>query len=1108
MNNWRLGLDLGTNSIGWSVLGLDDENAPDSLIDMGVRIFSDGRDPKTKEPLAVARRTARGIRRNLHRRKQRRRKMFKLLQEMKLYPESREEAQKLKAMNPYELRAKALDTILEPKELGRALFHLSVRRGFKSNRKESQNPENVETAEKETKETSKMTQADKCQSLVDTLKESDARTLGEFMWKQLQRGEGVRFVPGRSTYYPLRSLYEDEFFRIKEAQEKKHKNVDWEALHHAIFFQRPLKPQERGKCQFMPENPRTFKAMPSSNRFRILQDVLNLDMYDELNHKVPLSDEQADTIIQLLDTKDKATFDVIRKALKTAYRFNLETDNRQELKGNETSRKMRMDRHFGALWDTLPLEEQDDIVELLITADEDEQVFSLLNRYDLSDAQKEAIARLVLPSGTTSFCKEFTQKIVKVMQENRLQYHLATKALGYEHSDQKVDAYDLLPYYGKVLTGSTLGGDAGKYTEEQPEKKYGKIGNPTVHVALNQTRVVVNALIKQYGKPSQIVVELSRDLKSSRDAKREIMRKQAENAKRNAILNTNIKDLMKNIEYPGRFERQKFKLWEELGKDKASRCCLYCGKNISDSELFSPNIEIEHILPFSRTLLDAESNLTVAHQKCNAFKAERSPYEAFGTSPKGYDWEAIMARVNNLPGSTKKKRFAADAMEVFEKESGFITRQLTDNAYLSRISVRFLHAICDNVWTVNGSMTKLLRDKWEIDSILKKKINKEEIMAFGLKDDMVGTYRKNRYDHRHHALDSLVIGLTDRSMVKTVADLNARSHRNRLEAPAMPISRMDVIEKLKNIVVSFKPDHGAEGKLSKETLLGKIKQEELIPIGSLEENDIPNIKDERVRTDFMERCENEGSFKNAVKALRDVYPQIKVFREQFVSRTPITSIKAEKNIDDIIDPVIRKKLQDYIAINKGQKFESVLVQFSQDTGIKKVRCKTRIQTPIEIEPNPRNPLAVTRYLNPEDYFAAIVWEIPPAKEGGKPKFEAQYARRTEVDKAGKPVEVKPHPAAKKVCTIHKDDYIEFSEDGIWKKARIAGYAANDNRFDIRPIYATSIIFDWLIASNEGIIEKGWKPAIGQNYISVNILFGSLSARKITVSPIGKVFRKG
>ena len=237
-----------------------------------------------------------------------------------------------------------------------------------------------------------------------------------------------------------------------------------------------------------------------------------------------------------------------------------------------------------------------------------------------------------------------------------------------------------------------------------------------------------------------------------------------------------------------------------------------------------------------------------------------------------------------------------------------------------------------------------------------------------------------------------------------------------------------------------------------------------------------------------------------------MYPQIKVFREQFVSRTPITSIKAEKNIDDIIDPVIRKKLQDYIAINRGQKFESVLVQFSQDTGIKKVRCKTRIQTPIEIAPNPRNPLAVARYLNPEDYFAAIVWEIPPAKEGAKPKFEAQYIRRTEGHIKEKPKELPP--TAKKICTLHKDDYIEFSEEGIWKKARIAGYAATSNKLDIRPIFATGTVKDWLIATQPGFLEKGWKSADGQYFVSVNVLFGSLSARKITVSPIGKVFRKG
>ena len=90
---YRLGLDLGTNSIGWAVYSLDDENEPQKLEDMGVRIFSDGRDPKTKEPLAVARRTARGQRKIIYRRKLRRKATFRLLQEQGL---SQKQKKKLK----------------------------------------------------------------------------------------------------------------------------------------------------------------------------------------------------------------------------------------------------------------------------------------------------------------------------------------------------------------------------------------------------------------------------------------------------------------------------------------------------------------------------------------------------------------------------------------------------------------------------------------------------------------------------------------------------------------------------------------------------------------------------------------------------------------------------------------------------------------------------------------------------------------------------------------------------------------------------------------------------------------------------------------------------
>lgn len=65
---WRLGLDLGTNSIGWSVFSLDSDNEILDLVDLGVRIFSDGRDSKTNEPLSVSRRIARGQRKSIYRR--------------------------------------------------------------------------------------------------------------------------------------------------------------------------------------------------------------------------------------------------------------------------------------------------------------------------------------------------------------------------------------------------------------------------------------------------------------------------------------------------------------------------------------------------------------------------------------------------------------------------------------------------------------------------------------------------------------------------------------------------------------------------------------------------------------------------------------------------------------------------------------------------------------------------------------------------------------------------------------------------------------------------------------------------------------------------------
>lgn len=1097
--NYRLGLDLGTNSIGWAVYALDNKKEPCELVDMGVRIFSDGRDPKTKEPLAVARRTARGQRKLISRRKQRRKAMFSLLQEQGLFPKDKEEARKIKLLNPYQLRIKALDEKLEPQELARVLFNLSVRRGFKSNRKDGADKQEQSTA----KAGEKLSQADMAGELAKAIKESACRTLGEFLWKNQGRNHGIRFVPGRMTYYPLRQMYVEEFNAIRAVQEPFYNALDWEALADAIFFQRPLKAQERGRCQYMSDKERTFKAMPCAQKLRILQEIRNMDYQNERGQKIPISEDDEKILLNLLDTKEKVTFDAFRKALHLdeACTFNLESTNRTSLNGNTSAVKLRSKNRFGKLWDTLPLEEQDAIVEKLITADEDKEVFDMLERYPLTEEQKESIVKVQLPTGTTMLCKEISQKLVHKMEELGCNYTTAVQVLGYKYADQSVEKFDLLPYYGKVLVGSTMGGDPSQ-PEDKPERKYGKISNPTVHVALNQTRTVVNALIKEYGKPEQIAVELSRELKASREAKDAMLKKQNENKKRNEILNKNITDAFQ-IAYPNRNDRLKYRLWEELGSEGLPRKCLYCGKTISGVELFSKNIEIEHILPYSRTLLDAESNLTVAHASCNAFKKERSPYEAFGSNPSGYRWEEILDRANHLENPAKRGRFAVDAMESFEKDSGFIARQLTDNAYLSKMACKYLRSICDTLWTVNGGMTKLLRDKWEIDSILKRRIDDKEIAYFGLKGDKIGEYKKNRYDHRHHALDASVIALIDRSLVQEISTLNARSMKNRIEVPPMAISRMELQEKVKHIVVSFKPDHGAEGKLSKETLLGKIKQEEIVDVAKLEEKDIPLIKHEKVRADFAEKLAETKDIKAVRKAFKDMYPQVKVYREYFVSRSPLMSLK-ENNVADIVDAKIRTRLQDFIASHEGKKFEDVLQQFSDETGIRKVRSLNRVQVPIII--NGKTP----RYLSPEDYFAAIIWQIPPQKDGARPTYEAQYIRRNEAGKDNKPkagVIKAPHPAAKNLGILHKNDYLEFCDNGVWYKCRVTGFSATQNKLDIRPLFAVTDCKDWIISTNEMQLEPCWKKQTGHNFISVNVLFWEKQARFITVNPIGRVFRK-
>ncbi len=330
-------------------------------------------------------------------------------------------------------------------------------------------------------------------------------------------------------------------------------------------------------------------------------------------------------------------------------------------------------------------------------------------------------------------------------------------------------------------------------------------------------RRVVNAIIRRYGHPNEIVIEVARELKLGREKKLEIQRHQKERKERTERYLVEACRALglspANLDKSKRRElTQRMQLWHELNpKDVSNRRCPYTGEQISLHRLLSNEVEIEHILPYSRTLDDSLNNKTVSLRSANRDKGNRTPYEAFGASPhEGYDYDAILERAALMPRE-KAKRFAPDGYDRWLKdEKDFLARALNDTAYLSRVATEYLSLVCppNKVWAIPGRMTALLRKK------------------FGLNELLSGSPSKNRNDHRHHALDAAVIGVTDRAMLKRFSDASARArekHLDRLveETPfPWPAYREHVDKALKSIMVSHKPDHGYQGAMHEDTAWG------------------------------------------------------------------------------------------------------------------------------------------------------------------------------------------------------------------------------------------------------------------------------------------------
>ena len=174
--------------------------------------------------------------------------------------------------------------------MGRAIFHIDQRRGFKSNRK-SESEDNEDEAQKTRSDISR---------LRERMGESGARTLGEYLAKRRGKGKSVRARPGEGLY-PDRAMYEEEFDKIRAAQEARHglSAEQWDRLREIIFFQRPLKPVDPGWCLFEEGEQRAAKALPLFQEFRMLQEVNNLKIQVGTEDRALCPDERGRALDRL-----------------------------------------------------------------------------------------------------------------------------------------------------------------------------------------------------------------------------------------------------------------------------------------------------------------------------------------------------------------------------------------------------------------------------------------------------------------------------------------------------------------------------------------------------------------------------------------------------------------------------------------------------------------------------------------------------------------------------------------------------------------------------------------------------------------------------------------
>lgn len=911
------GLDLGVTSIGWSAIHLDCQGVPE-LKGLGSRIipYSDKEGDEfgkgVGESINQQRTKDRTSRKGLDRYQLRRSLLQKALKENNILPDI--SLTNLSALELFRLRSRAAAEQVSLQELARILLHLNQRRGYKHGSED----ENLDKKQKEWVETinnrySKIKgQQTIGQFFFQELKEHQAnkkyyRIKEQIFPREAYEEEFNAIWQTQQTFYP-KQLSEELKLKIRDK---------------IIYYQRPLKSQKAlvSVCEFegftvkydngkikkeifvgpkvAPRssplfqlsklwesiNAITIKRITADGKKHATFDIspFKEKIFQYLNTNNNLSEAElfqllgiakkdgyySDTNVRKKGIQGNLTMFAILQAL-NGYE-KLQNLVQFELKTEQGNHLNKITGEIIAIEQISATCEKEPFYQLWHTCysikEKNEKIKALMKRFGLPPVYAQLLARIDFSAGNFS---NKSSKVIRKILPSLMKGHVYSTAMeiaGYNHSFSET----VQERANKVLQD--------KLTLLQKNS----LRQPIVEKILNQMINVVNSMIEEYGKPDEIRVELARELKQSKEERNDFFNAIIQRTKQNEKIaerlhkEYGIKGTRKNIE--------KWRLWHEVNGR-----CLYCNTQIS-VEQFLNGIEsdVEHIIPRAIFFDDSFANKTIAHIRCNSTKANATAFDYMnmkGTDALNQYLQTIDELYKNdkadkakteegvhcLTGKISKSKFERLQWRKEDIPQDFVSRQLQETRYIARKAKQILNKVCREVNSTSGNITETLRRCWGWNDILtnlampkfKEQGLTEEIIIesngnSSKKERIPGWSKRN--DHRHHAIDALVVACTKQGFIQRLNTLNAEHTRDEILAEIKakdfseklsalekylilhkPFTTAQVQERVASILVSYKSGKKVatigNRKIKKDGKKIVVQKDIIIPRGALSEQSV------------------------------------------------------------------------------------------------------------------------------------------------------------------------------------------------------------------------------------------------------------------------------